>query len=66
MGRQQMDAIIDGIKSRYSKEKIAAMTQQELQSEVMNEIMNEKAKRALNSQQSQEALRPTNTEMREE
>lgn len=38
-----MDAIIRGIKERYSQEVIAQMTNEELSQEVMNEIMSNPA-----------------------
>ena len=42
-----MEAIIAGIKAKYSQQHIAEMSQDELQTEVMNEIMKEKQNRKL-------------------
>lgn len=38
MAQGQMDAIIAGIKAKYTQQSIATMSHEELQSEVMNEI----------------------------
>ena len=40
LAASQMEAIISGIKQKYNQQSIANMSQEELQSEVMNEIMN--------------------------
>jgi len=42
MAKDQMEAIIAGIKAKYSQQHIAEMSQDQLQTEVMNEIMQNK------------------------
>lgn len=47
MAKDQMEAIIAGIKAKYSQQHIAEMSQDELQNEVMNEILRDKQNRKL-------------------